>query len=344
MKKIKVKFLVSITICCFFSCIEKEKSTNVLYNLSENFSTVEEINLDTTYYSGIKYVDISDDGSILITNENRSDVSLYDSVGGFLYNFSNVIDSLSPGINWKPNRAFFMTNEKIFISNNGPWGLIFDRKKMEVSKMPKSYMAGFDLAFDDSLNIYSFNSNNLGIYISKYDLEGKVVIDKFGYYPEKFKNVINKAIIGNSMVATSDNLFVKNIAEAKIYKYDLRGELIDVYEKEPTYYRRPKKDVRTEPLSLLIKDIRNFAELYTANYSIHKLNENNILVQYSDYNYEYGIQILNSKGNFLLKNDLLINEKVIDTQSNFIYTISQRDYQYDPNYLPKIKKYRFSNY
>ena len=323
-----------------FGCNEKRITQ---YNIGLFFDKVHSIKLDTTFYEGIKSLDVDDNGRLLVTNEKRTDIILYNRDGIFQNKFSTIVDSLFPGFNWSPNRGFFLTDNNLFISNNGPWGVSISSDLTELNPLGRTYIAGSDLTFDESNNIYAFISNYLGIYITKFDSNGDVIISKFGNYPKKFANIIDKAIIGNSLVYKNGSIFFKTIAEPKIYKYSLEGQLLDTFEHVPTYYRRPKRDIRTETMQYMMADIRSFAEKYSANFSIHALEKDKILVQYSNYNYEYGLQILSVDGDNLLPHDLLVNYKVLATHDDMLYMIDAKSYHFDENYEPEIIIYRLKS-
>ena len=329
----------------FISCENNEKSNKeISYEIEKYFEKVRDIRLDTSKYLSIRYLEVNKQGDFLVTNDSRSDVILYDSLGNFKRDLSASADSTFPGINWSPSRAYLTKDDKIFVSNNAPWGLFFDSQGSFMEPTPKEYIAGSDLAFDSVGNIFSFNSNHNGIYISKHSITDYRDRLKFGHYPKEFKNVIDKAIIGNNMLVLGESLFVKNIAEPKIYKYNLDGKLIDSFTQIPSYYKEPKEDVRLQPFDFLRRDLFSFAKKYTANYSIHSLNKQIILVQYLNFGYEYGIQLLTPDGNYLLDKDLVINQKVLFAQNGFIYTVNNKSkYENDRLLQPIISIYKFKD-
>lgn len=343
MKQIKVlcALLFILISCDLRSDLKSNKP--ITYSFEDYFEKVKEVKLDTSQYLSIKYLEVDDSKQFLVTNETRSDVLLYDSLGVLIRKLSESADSSFPGINWSPSRGFFTISGDIFVANNVPWGIKFDGDGNFIQSMPKEYVAGSDLAFDKFDNIFSFTSDHTGIYTQKISVTGKNLL-QFGSYPKEFPNIIDKAIIGNNLIVTDNHIFLKNIAEPKIYKYSLDGKLIDSYLQIPTYYKEPKKDVRLNPFNLLRKDLLNFAENYTANYSIHSLNEKTILVQYVNYGGKYGIQLVTTEGNYLLDKDLVINQKILFAKNGLVYTINNKATDGNGKLLqPIISIYTFKN-
>lgn len=341
MKHINISIaLLFILISCDFR--DKLKSNKqITYSFENYFEKIKEIKLDTSKYLSVKYLEVNNSKEFLITNETRSDIFIYDSLGILIRNLSEAADSSFPGINWSPSRGFFTKNNNIFVSNNVPWGIKFDDDGNFINSMPKKYIAGSDLAFDKFGNIFSFTSNQTGIYIDKISSSGEA-LQRFGNYPNKFSNIIEKAIIGNNLVVTDNHLFFKNIAEPTVYKYDLDGKLIDSFTQIPSYYKEPEKDIRLKPFDLLRRDLLSFAKKHTANYSIHALNKKTILIQYVNYGYKYGIQLVTTDGNYLLDKDLIIKQKILFAKNGLIYTVNNEAKDESDKLLqPIISIYKF---
>src|SRR5690554_890137 len=112
-----------------FSCdLRNDLKSNkqITNSLEDYFEKIKEVKLDTSRYLSLRYLDVDDSNRFLITNEARSDIFIYDSLGVLIRSLAESADSSFPGINWSPTRGFFTHNDDIFVSNNAPWGIKFD--------------------------------------------------------------------------------------------------------------------------------------------------------------------------------------------------------------------------
>lgn len=335
-KKMKLA-AIALTILTFHCQSADVSNKPVTSNLNEYFEYESVVELDTSVFVSIKHLDVNNQGYLLVTNSNRTDVFLFDSAGSYIRSLGESAEESFPGINWSPLRAYFSNNDSIFVANNYPWGIHFDPDGAFSRNMPKSYEASMDVAFSNKNEIFAFVSNRSGIRVDKYTSVGEK-ITSFANYPDDFKNVIDKSVVGNNMVVIGNHLFHKNIAETRIYKYDLSGKLLDTFNEVPTYYKSPKNDIRIEPKNVLMKDMMEFAKKYTANYSIHALNNQTLLIQYLNMGYNYGIQLINLEGEYVLDKDMMTNTKVLAARDNRVYMVNPADVE-----LNRIFVYKYIN-
>jgi hypothetical protein len=336
-------FFVFIVNCGNNDKNRKTISTNVEDYFSETYQAV----LDTSI-STVNSFDVNDFGETLVVDRRRKKVLMFDSLNLLIKDLQVEAENNFPGINWSPTNAFFTKKGEIIVTNNFPWAIKFNENGKFIQQMPKEYRVSADLAFDENSNTYSFVSNYQGTFIEKFSPDGNP-IERFYINSVKLKNIVDRAIIGNSMTIINNQLFFKTIDQPLISKLSLKGALLDQYSETPSYYNTPKNDLRIYDSSgALIKsklssEMRLFAMNNTANFSIHSLSDKLLLVQYVNMGGYYGIQILNTSGEYVLDKDLVIKEKVYAAQEGYIYTINNfRKDSLSGEYLqPLLKKYKF---
>jgi len=342
-KNIKIVHLASMVLYLLSlnSCENVEIShTN---NFDKYFTLEQKIELDTSLVSFVEFLDINKRGNLLVSNKRKQQVTLYDSAGKLIRDLKKSALKNHPGLHWSPVRAFFRPDQTILVSNRIPWGLIFDSSGNYKTVMPRDFRAPLNMAFDSLQYIYGFNSNHKGYYLKKLSPKGKE-LKQFGSFPQEYKHIIDKAVIGNDIVIDSNNfIYHKYISAPTIYKYNRNGELIDKYSKEPPYYKPMESDLskfRKGGVSRMKREILEIAKSSTANYSLHLLENNILLIQYVNYGGYYGLQLLKTNGEYLLDEPLVIDEKVYAAKNGNIYTVNNQ--RFDKNnptrYLPPLIK------
>lgn len=350
LNKMKVYFIGFLFFGFLISCGSNDKKRKqVSKNIDDYFINTYQVVIDTMI-STVNSFDVNDSGEWLILDRRRKQVLLTDSLQQPIKNIQIEARNEFPGINWSPTNAYFMKNGQIMVTNNYPWAIKFDSDGNFLESMPQEFRVSADLAFDQNSNTYSFVSNYLGTFIDKYSSDGNH-IKRIPISDIKFKNIVDRAIVGNSMSIINNELYFKSIEQARILKFSLSGRLIDQYSELPAYYGQPTEDIRILSSdgslikSKLSSEMRLFAMNNTANFSIHSLSNELLLIQYVNMGGYYGIQILNTSGEYILDKDLVIREKVYTAKDGYIYTIDNfRKDSVTGEYLqPLLKKYKFKH-
>ena len=350
LNKMKVYFIGFLFFGFLISCGSNDKKRKqVSKNIDDYFINTYQVVIDTMI-STVNSFDVNDSGEWLILDRRRKQVLLTDSLQQPIKNIQIEARNEFPGINWSPTNAYFMKNGQIMVTNNYPWAIKFDSDGNFLESMPQEFRVSADLAFDQNSNTYSFVSNYLGTFIDKYSSDGNH-IKRIPISDIKFKNIVDRAIVGNSMSIINNELYFKSIEQARILKFSLSGRLIDQYSELPAYYDQPTEDIRILSSdgslikSKLSSEMRLFAMNNTANFSIHSLSNELLLIQYVNMGGYYGIQILNTSGEYILDKDLVIREKVYTAKDGYIYTIDNfRKDSVTGEYLqPLLKKYKFKH-
>ncbi|MTI89494.1 MAG: hypothetical protein FH748_16185 [Balneolaceae bacterium] len=338
-----MKYLVSIiVVVIFFSCQDKEKiPKRVEANMQTTFEKVKEISLDSNTVFDIRYLSVNKEKDLLITNRARNEVFLFDSSGTLKAKLSEKLDAGFPGGNWAPLHAYFKKNGEIFVSNSVPWGILFGGKGAFKKFMPEVYNGTADLAFDRNNHIYSLKNNYEGFFIRRYDSSGNEV-DMISNIDTSFKHINKRAIIGNNLIVVNDHLFYKNISKPNVYKYNSSGNLISTFSETPAYYKRPNSDMDYKgsgpdlDRNKLSQSVFKFATKYTANYSIHHLDQDLLLIQYVNMGGNYGYQIVSTTGDYILDYDLYTKNKIMAAKDGYIYINATVD-----EIAPRIDVYKY---
>lgn len=319
--------IVSLILVVGIGCTEKGQKKRLESDFGQAFKKVVDIKLDSNTVFDIRYLDISREGDLLITNRKRTEVFLFDSTGSLKARLSEELDKGFPGGNWMPLRAYFKKNGHIFVANRVPWGIEFDRSGQFIKFMPEVYRGSDDLAFDRYGNIYSLNKDYRGLFISRFNSDG---IGEFLIEDIDTTNsaIMNRSIIGRNLLVNGDYLFYKNMSKPVVYKYTLDGEAVTSFSEVPVYYKPPESDIRFTHTgddldkARLQASVFDFAKKYTANYSLHSLSEDLILIQYVNMGGNYGCQILTTGGEYVLDVDLYTGKRIYAARNGFVYVIN----------------------
>ncbi|MFD2533052.1 NHL repeat-containing protein [Gracilimonas halophila] len=331
-----LRLIAILTLVALIGCEGKKKPVQTEF--TDTFKKNKEIDLEPFSVYEIRYLDINSNNDLLITNRRRTEVFLFDSLGKVKTRLSEELSKEFPGANWKPYQAYFTANDEIFVANGAPWGIWFNRDGSFKKMMPKEYWGTPDLAFDKQDHIYSMNKNQRGLFIEKYDSSGSFV-HKISELDSTNRNIMRRAIIGNNILVADGNLFFKNLSKPNLYEYNLSGKLLNTFSEKPGYYKEPEQDISSLEQSgqrILSQNIFDFARKYTANYSLHHLDEELILIQYVNMGENYGHQILTTDGEYILDYDLQTNNKIMAAKNGYVYTITEND-----STTPTINEFEF---
>jgi hypothetical protein len=62
------------------------------------------------------------------------------------------------------------------------------------------------------------------------------------------------------------------------------------------------------------------------------------LIQYLNFGYNYGIQLVNLDGEYVLERDLMINKKVLAARDNKIYLVNPAEVEQNRIFVYRYKK------
>jgi len=305
------------------------------------FKKVKTIELDEKAAIKIlSHLDIDNSGKLLITDA-AGKVFLFSPNGKLIKELKS--DDCHPGITWKPFKAMFKPDGEIMIINAYPGSMRFKNDGSCIGKMDDKFiMQGLDAACFTDGSFITFNNYlvpNTAPFI-RYDKTGKE-LNKFGSYDSRFKNFIKQLgmfLYGNMTIDKNDVLYKVFFHSADIYKYDKKGNTLGKIFRKPDRYLQIKDDIPilefptpTEDAAKYKEAVIKFkkeAEKYEFTYSkkLFLLADNLLFFVYTIGD-DFGVQIFNTNGKYLLNNDIKIGKmsNILGAKNNLVYIINEQN-------------------
>jgi len=336
------RIIVIVIVFLIASCIEKQNHDIV--GLETIFTKQKEIDLETDNYLSIRFMEVNEHGELLVTGR-RDKVLLFTGSGKLIRDLGESAREGYPGLNWSPNRAIFMHDGSIFVQNNAPWGIYFDENGNFDRTAPSDFHVSNRFTANVDNDFYSMEITPAGPYIRKLKADGDEM-RRFDDIPERFINLMQRYRVGNQFVADDPFLFFTMVAEPTLFRLNLENDEFKRFEKPPVYFNQVGEDLpslRDAGRAGLASEIANFSENYTANYSLHRVTDNILLMQHLnkqdvvDGKVGFGIQLVRTDGHFPMEKDLQTDEFVIAAGRGAIYTMQYSNDAYAP---PRLNVYR----
>jgi len=340
------RIIIVVSVLFLTSC-EIEQKREII-DLDYLFIKEAEITLETEEYLSVRFVEVNERGDFLVTGR-RDNVFLFKGSGEKIRDLGENARKAHPGLNWSPNRAIFLPEGSIFVQNNAPWGIYFDEKGQYHRTAPSGFNVSNRFTAGAGNIFYSMDITPQGGFIRKLNANGDE-IGRFEEIPDSFINLMQRYRVGNQFVADDQYLFFTMVAEPTLFRLNLQEKEINRFEQQPEYVNTAEGDIsslqRVGPAELA-KEISDFTDNYTVNYSLHRFTEKLLLIQYQnrqdvvDGKAGFGIQMVTIDGTFPMEHDLLTDEWVVAAANGKIYTMVQQDNEYAS---PKVNVYRLKDF
>lgn len=307
-------------------------------NFAKHFKKVKTVQLSSEELIGeIAYLDVDDRGNFLITDIIGKNVLIFSQDGKFKSKLS--AEPCHPGFTFNPLKAKFSPKGTILLTNSMPWGFRFKNNGECLGKVDKNFTAPVEFTFDNFGNIYGYYQDYKGNYLYKMDSLGKK-ITKFGYFPKKFKNLLNR-LEGGGIICDQDGyIYNANPIEPIIYKYNKKFELIITFKNEPSYYESVKRDLTSNRPDNLFNEVNEVLKGKTLTHSLFLLDTDKIMVQYYTSG-KFGVDIFDLGGR-ILASEIIVPDIIMCAKYGKIFIV--REHESDnwnnvPN--PFIEVYQF---
>jgi len=339
------KFIFVSGLLLVVSC-EKNEDRGVA-DLDLLFAKQKTITLETEGYLSVRFMEVNERGELLVTGR-RDEVILFSETGEQIRNLGESAQENYPGLNWSPNRAVFLQDGSIFVQNNAPWGIFFDRKGHYEKIAPSEFHVSNRFTADTDHIFYSMEITPAGTYIRQLNEDGDEMW-RFDDVPERFINLMQRFRVGNQFVADDRFLFFTMVAEPDLFRLDIEEGELSRFKNPPSYVNRASEDISSLQqvgAAGMAAEISEFSDEYTSTYSLHWLTDSLLLIQYQnrwevvDGNAGFGLQIVTTDGSFPMEADLLTDEWMVTAGNGMIYTMERSD---DAYASPMFNAYRLKD-
>jgi hypothetical protein len=329
-----LRLILSTPIVFFLISCEVEKYREII-DLTDLFTKKKVISLNTEGYLSVRFVEVNKEGELLVTGR-RGEVLLFNGSGELIQDLGEGAMAEYPGLNWSPNRAIFLKDGSIFVQNNAPWGIFFDKSGQFKGITSSDFHISNRFTSGFGNNFFSMEITPEGAYIRKLDINGNE-INRFDEVPENFINLMQRYRVGNQFVSDDRYLFFITVAEPALYRLDLGEWELNRFEQPPGYVNQATSDISSLQqvgTAGLAEEIAAFAENNTVSYSLHSITDQLLIIQYQNRSAilegkaGFGLQLVTRGGQFPMESDLMTDEWVLAAVNGNIYTMVRQDDAY----------------
>jgi len=256
MKKCFILFLF------FASMLYAQNNPNE--NFGKYFEFVKEIRPPDDFILGdFSSVDVYED-KIVIVDRFMGYAYLINDKGKLLKKLDP--DECHPGLNWKPQYAYFNKQGNIYIVFESPtWGFLFGKEGKCIGLADKTFVRSNRMAFLSNKKIVVYNPdkkvNHNSLLIM--DEKGKY-LNGFGSFPDQFLNLIDHTDGGGLVTDKNDNIYQLHLTSCEIAKYNSNGKIIKTFKCKPEKFIQPLADDSGAPITSIdqiqnnMKKVGNF--------------------------------------------------------------------------------------
>jgi len=282
-----------------------------------------EIQLDSTILlANIDKLDVDDESNLLVTDFRSQSIILFDKKGKLVRVLNPT--ECHPGFTWNPYYAKF-ADGYIIVLNSIPWGFKFNNDGTCLGDMDVSFVAPFKiLGLSGGKLLGYFTNNDKKQHLSIMDSSGKE-IKRFGIFPEKFANLIDKFEGGGIVEDSKGNIYQLNVSSPVITKYDREGNFIKEIGIFPHYYKKIEEDpffnISPSQLFKAMKKIKG-KSLATDLFLYHD-STLVVLIQNWKKVITYNLEIYSTDGKHLNSEDISTDFNILAIKNKVIYSSFQ---------------------
>lgn len=292
-------------------------------NFYDKFELYDTIALSNDVIVGnISHLDIDNKGRMLITDRLSVKTHLYNKNGKYLKTLSP--EDCNPGFDWRPYQAAFNKSGNILALNSGFSGYRFDSLGNCIGGMALSFLQPLHISFLNDGSLIGYYNLDDGNHLKAMSYKGEEKF-RFGEFPAEYKNLIFRFEGGGLAADKNDYIYQLNVSSPVIRKYNKRGSLITDFVEYPDYFKKVEKDFPADPASVLA-NVGKILKDKTLSLQLFLFDENKLLSVLSN-NKKYGIQIYNTNGKYLLKEDIFIDKMILNCKNGLVYL----SYQPEPD-------------
>lgn len=313
----QIKTLLFIIIFILLNIESYSQDKN--FNFYKHAIKKETIKLDNRIIIGfVSTLDINEKGDLLITDRITNKVFLFSKKGNLIRELSP--DSCTPGFHWRPFDAKFDKQGNILVLNSAPWGYRFNKNGKCVGGMDITFLGAPHISFLNDGSLVGYYNMEDGNYLKLMDNLGKEK-KRFGKFPDEFKRIIYRIEGGGLVTDDNDNIYQINVVSPEIFKYDKNGNFIKSFSKYPSYFNGFEKDFYSTNPTENIKEMLKMKDK-TLTSSLFLIKSNLLLLQF-DAGKFYGLQICDTEGNYLNREEIILDKPVINAKFSKIYFVNQ---------------------
>ena len=278
------------------SGVEQDRASVSTDDLENYFRKHRVIELSEEVLIGeVTSLDVGKNGDLLIADGLGQALWIFDKDGALKKEISP--EACHPGFTMRPIEAHYAQDLYILLSNSGPPGYRFNTDGSCLSSMHYEFLPPKSFSFDDQGHIYGIYSYPSGYRLVVMDEQGKK-IHHFDLVEEPFP-IIATRVEGSGVHYQDGHIFYVSVAIPALHKYSEEGELEEVYQVRPTFYRPIKRDLPdfSNPRSFF-KAFVQIKKESTLVVNFYSLDADKFMLQYLNGS-EMGFQIVDVQGNVL---------------------------------------------
>jgi len=345
-----IAILISILV---FSCKMDDERRGISFNdkgLSKEFNNyfqfIKTVYLDDdVLIADISYLDVNDEGDLLVTDKMRRKVFLFSRNGKLMKELKYT--KCNPGYKWKPEKAQFKQNGEIIILD--PRGLKFTAEGDCIGEMNASFLWPGQWAFLTNGNIVGYYAwPGIQPKLSVLDEEGKELLS-FGKFSSEFRNLLARGIeYAGLVIDKDDNIYQLNPFSLHLFKYDKNFSLKEEFALRLDNISKMDRDIRAGYFggpNDLQREFNRVVMNKTRAWGCDLLDDETIIIYYlhtKEKNNVIFIQLYSTNGKYLLEEDLKIDQKFAAAKNGYVYKVIQPepdDHGNLPNPAIEIYKY-----
>lgn len=304
-------------------------SQEVNFNFYENAKYIKTITFSEKILIGnINFLDVNESVGILVTDRIAGEVYLFEESGNFINKVSPVL--CYPGFNWRPIFSKFDKKGNILVINGGPWGFRFDSSGNCIGPMDISFLPPVHLDFLSNGQLVGYYNLDDGNQLKMMNSIGEKLFS-FGNFPDEYKNLIYRLEGGGIVVDKHNNIYQVNVINPEIFKFNSEGQLINSFAKFPTYFRHVEKDLKQNNPVQIMHELPILLNHKTLVHGMFLYDEDILLLVFDNQKF-FGLQFVNTSGEYLLNEELFIDRPVLSAKNGKIYLLNQPDLK--NNFLP----------
>jgi hypothetical protein len=306
-------------------CLPTEQMAQQLGSRSfeKFFKHVKTIPLDSSVVVGQVWdIAVGGNGDMEVADRMTRAVYLFSPAGRLIGKLST--EACHPGFVWDPLAVEFNVAGEIYVMNNSaPRGHRFKSDGTCNGGLDYNFFPTPYFCFDRVGNMFGYYNMVQLPPLKKMDQNGKELAT-FGEFPRAYVGIIERVEGGGLVCDSAGNLYWAVVASPVIWKFDKHLRRVKEIKDIPSYFRQVNQSsvpVRGSA-SEIIGDVGKQIKGKTITVGLHLLNEDRLLIQYQG-NGAYWLQVFDSEGNSIVKEDVQLSRPVMYARDRKIFFVEQ---------------------
>ncbi len=190
---------------------------------------------DTLFLMGLSTLEVASNGDLLVVDGRGAQAFLFDSTGVILANLDPR--PCHPGFELRPISAWFGP-DFILMANSAPWGYRFHRDGACLGAVDDDYRPTLRGGVSPQGDIYSVRElPGQPAVLRRMDSTGALEVEKELFEPP-FSGASGR-FLGGGFVAAGESLYLAFATSASVYRLDLAGSVLEIWEEGREARRLP---------------------------------------------------------------------------------------------------------